>query len=84
MAVLTFSWPSNWKIQIPLATILGPWLAIRLGVCTIEVGILGLSGSIMLMIPYCFRQRVSTFLLLVFGFGIWCIFGFVSGLLLWV
>lgn len=81
--VLTFTWPDNWTLEVPLATVLGPWLSIRLGIGSNVVGILGLVGSLALMVPFCVRPQVATFFLLVTGLMLWSIFGFIAGLLLW-
>lgn len=80
--VITFSWPDDWSLEF--GVMLGPWLAIRLwGPGGDVAGILGLCASVMLMTPYCCRQRGSRFLLLVFGFAIWFSYGLISAMLLW-
>lgn len=82
-AMITFSWPDDWSLEF--GVILGPWLAIRLwGPGGDVAGILGLCASVMLMTPYCFLQRGSTFGLMVLGFAIWLFFGSIAALMLWV
>ena len=76
-AVATFLYPADWKLPLPVAALLGPFLGVRM---QLEGSFCFLVACLMLMAPIAKWQNVWTGILLFAGLGLWLYAGYACGL----
>ncbi|OYV04352.1 MAG: hypothetical protein CFE26_17355 [Verrucomicrobiales bacterium VVV1] len=75
-----FLFPDDKELPLPLAALIGPFLAMRLGFVE------GFAGALICLgfsAPFAFKPRPLNLLLLSAGIGIWMLIGWLTGLLLY-
>lgn len=75
ISMTAFLYPNDWTLPIPLASVFGPALGIRMGFGECLVLALICGG---LMTPIAFRQNAWTILLLALGICLWLFSGYAA------